>query len=65
MLARKNEKLARFWHVVTQARKPLWHETTSARKPRWHSGTRGTRFGKLVNKYLFDFEGLQKKTIFL
>ena len=65
MLARKNEKLARFWHADTQTRKPLWHETTSARKPRWQAGTHGTWFSKLINKYLYDFEGLQKKTIFL
>ena len=59
-LARKNEKLARFYHVHTQGtltRKPRWHASTSPRKlrldasklsciTRWHGGTFGTRFSK-------------------
>ena len=38
-LARKNEKLARFWHVGTLARGHIHHAGTY--------GTHGTRFSKL------------------
>ena len=32
-LARKNEKLARFWHVGTQTR---WHINQAGTQARWH-----------------------------
>ena len=46
-LARKIEKLARFWHVATKAR---WHASRLTRIPRCHAGTCGTRFSKLLKK---------------
>ena len=53
-LARKNEMLARVWHVGTPVKKRgrLWHAGTLARKNEmlasfWHVGTHGTRFSKL------------------
>ena len=33
MLARKNEKLARFWHVGTQSR---WYVNHAGTQARWH-----------------------------
>ena len=33
MLTRKNENLARFWHVGTQAR---WHVNHASTQARWH-----------------------------
>ena len=38
-IGKQNEKLARFWHAGTLARKPRWHASTLARKPRWHAST--------------------------
>ena len=44
-LARKNEKLARFWDVGTQAR---WHVNHAGTQVRWYVGTYGTSFSKLL-----------------
>ena len=46
-LARKNEKLARFWHVGTQAHCHVNHAGTQAHWHIDHVGTLGTRFSKL------------------
>ena len=43
-LARRNEKLARFWHVGTQTR---WHVDHVGMQARGHAGTHGTQFSKL------------------
>ena len=57
-LVRKNEKLARFWHVGAQARLHVnyagtqapWHVNHAGTQASWHVdhvGTHGTRFSKL------------------
>ena len=38
-LARKNEKVARFWHEGMLACKPNWHVSTLGRRPHVHAGT--------------------------
>ena len=68
-LARKNEMLARFWHVNTPICK--WHVFGKlARKNEmlarfWHVGTHGTRFSKLLGVLVcsigFTFEKLNSK----
>ena len=55
MLARKNEKLVRFWQVATQ---PRWHVNHADTQARWHVdhvGTQAPMARDLANSFfVFD-----------
>ena len=50
-LARKNENLARFWHVATQARWDVNHTGTQARCHADHVATQARIARNLANSY--------------
>ena len=54
MLARKNEKLIRFWQVATQ---PRWHVNHADTQARWHVdhlGTQAPMARDLANSFFYD-----------